>query len=74
MSETTNQDHLTDIRIAIKDAVERHEDVCVAEVVTAASRRCGCREADVKDQLDALERNGFVYLVGDGADAEVRTP
>lgn len=74
MSETTKQNHLTDVRIAIKDAVERHDDVCVAEVVTAASRRCGCRESDVKDQLDVLERNGFVYLVGDGADTEVRMP
>jgi len=72
MSEATQQQHQSDIRIAIKDAVSRHESVCVAQVVTAVSERCGCREADVKDQLDLLERNGFVYLAGGGADTEVR--
>jgi len=34
----------------------------------------GTNSETVDGELDALEREGFVYLVGDGADTEVRMP
>jgi hypothetical protein len=62
------------IRIAIKRTVDRHETITAAEVVAETAAGQGCPEADVVEALDELERNGLVYLVGDGEDAEVRIP
>jgi len=63
-----------DVRRAVADSVETRERATVAEVVTDVAARFGVAEAAIKDELDALERNGFVYLVGDGSSAEVRLP
>jgi len=62
-----------DIRIAIKQTVERHTTINVAEVVEETAAGLGCAEADVVEQLDELEREGLVYLVGD-RNQEVRLP
>jgi D-arabinose 1-dehydrogenase-like Zn-dependent alcohol dehydrogenase len=63
-----------DVRQAVADSVETRERATVAEVVTDVAARFGVAEAAIKEELDALERNGFVYLVGDGSSAEVRLP
>jgi len=63
-----------DVRRAVADSVETRERATVAEVVTDVAARFGVAEAAIKDELDALERNGFVYLVGAGSSAEVRLP
>jgi len=62
-----------DIRIAIKRTVQRHQSITAAEVVEETAADLGCAEADVVTQLDELEREGLVYLVGDGSH-EVRLP
>jgi Flp pilus assembly CpaE family ATPase len=84
MSETESDSDSTEVsqpdgatlRSEIRDCVDRHKTITVAEVVTEVSRDCGCPEVAVVEQLDTMEQHGFCYLVGDGGarDAEVRLP
>ena len=61
-----------DIRIALKDRAELTETATKAECVVDVSDDLGVPEARVAEELTALMKDGEVYFVGDGADAEVR--
>ena len=61
-----------DIRIALKDRAELTETATKAECVVDVSDDLGVSEARVAEELTALMKDGEVYFVGDGADAEVR--
>jgi len=77
MSQPETQQTRQQLRRTIRRVTERHDSITVAEVVANTADATGADEADVVDVLDELERNGFVYLVGDGVvarDKEVRVP
>ena len=61
-----------DIRIALKDRAELTETATKAECVVDVSDDLGVPEARVASELTALMKDGEVYFVGEGADAEVR--
>ena len=61
-----------DIRIALKDRAELTETATKAECVVDVSDDLGVPEARVANELTALMKDGEVYFVGDGGDAEVR--
>lgn len=61
-----------DVRIALKDRAELTDIATKAEVVVDVSDRLGVPESRVASELTALMKDGEVYFVGDGADAEVR--
>ena len=61
-----------DIRIALKDRAELTETATKAECVVDVSDDLGVPEARVAEELTALMKDGEVYCVGEGADAEVR--
>ena len=61
-----------DIRIALKDRAELTETATKAECVVDVSDDLGVPEARVAEELTALMKDGEVYFVGEGADAEVR--
>jgi len=44
------------------------------QTISEVASRLETSEETVRDELDELERHGFVYLVGDGDSAEVRLP
>jgi hypothetical protein len=71
-SDTHNIDRPT-VRRTVRKVV-RGSPVDVADVVERTAVTLDCPEHIVRDELDALEREGFVYLVGDGDSAEVRLP
>jgi hypothetical protein len=64
------------LRRSVRKTAERHDSISVAEVVSEVKNTTGAKEAAVLDVVDELERNGFVYLVGEGenAEKEVRVP
>jgi len=62
------------LRRSIKTVVEVHDQITVPEVVAEVADRHGCHEAPVVDALDQMDRHGFVYLVDNGDDREVRLP
>jgi hypothetical protein len=62
------------LRLEIKECIQRHDSVTVAEIVTEVGRDNGCPEALVVEQLDEMEQHGFVYLIGEGSSAEVKLP
>jgi predicted transcriptional regulator len=43
-------------------------------VIADVARDLNMTESRVEREFDKLHKNGFVYVVGDGAEAEVRTP
>jgi hypothetical protein len=70
MSETIDR---TTIRATVREVVhdgpvEKHE------VVVRTATRLDIPESAVRDELDALERLGFIYCVGEGDSAEVKLP
>lgn len=67
MSEnTTPTVDRTEIRKAIRDTVRDHPDLLPrAEVVTLVQEDTGVPETTIHDEIDALEKHGFVYLVGE---------
>jgi predicted transcriptional regulator len=74
MSEST--DAATDrpaIRRAVRDVVAG-QPVDKAQTISEVASRLEAREAIVREELNELEQHGFIYLVGDGDDAEVRLP
>jgi DNA-binding IclR family transcriptional regulator len=74
MSEST--DAATDrpaIRRAVRDVVAG-QPVDKGQTISEVADRLDSREATVREEVAELERHGFVYLVGDGDDAEVRLP
>jgi predicted transcriptional regulator len=65
----------TIIRRRINDLSELHDTATVDEIVAGVSRDLGVADATVVEELDRMERNGFVYLVStDGGEQEVRLP
>jgi predicted ArsR family transcriptional regulator len=74
MSEST--DATTDrptIRRTVR-AVVAGQQVDKAETISAVAGRLDISETVVREELAELEQHGFIYLVGDGDDAEVRLP
>jgi len=74
MSEST--DAATDrptIRRTVR-AVVAGQPVDKAETISAVAGRLDISETVVREELAELEQHGFIYLVGDGDDAEVRLP
>lgn len=73
-TDTTDPDR-TAIRTSIRETIRaadtppKRGDLC-ALVATMTDTDA----AAVAAELDELERTGFVYLVGDGDDAEVKLP
>jgi len=63
----------TVIRATVRDVVEG-SPVDRREVIETVADRTDHGEDIVDDEIDELERHGFVYLVGDGDSAEVRMP
>jgi predicted ArsR family transcriptional regulator len=44
------------------------------QTISEVASRLETSEETVREELNELERHGFVYLVGNGAGAEVRLP
>jgi DNA-binding MarR family transcriptional regulator len=63
-----------ELRDTIAERVDVESEVSLAVVVTDVAREHDIPESTVKHEIDRLEANGFVYLVGDGSSAEVRLP
>jgi hypothetical protein len=61
------------IRRAVR-AVVAGQPVDKRETISEVAGQLDSREAIVREELNELERHGFIYLVGDGDDAEVRLP
>jgi DNA-binding IclR family transcriptional regulator len=61
------------IRRAVRDVVAG-SPVDKRETISEVASRLEAREGAVREELNELERHGFVYLVGDGDDAEVKLP
>jgi hypothetical protein len=75
---TTDMSHerpsASTLRRTVKSVAELHDQITVGELVAEVADRHGCREQMALAALDQMERHGMVYLVGDGATAEVRLP
>jgi len=63
-----------DTRRAITDRAQLNDDPTVRTIIVDVAERLDTTQADVAAQFELLERNGFVYTVGDGVEAEVRLP
>jgi len=61
------------IRRAVR-AVVAGQPVDKRETISEVAGRLEASEEIVREELNELERHGFVYLVGDGDSAEVRLP
>jgi len=64
-------------RVAVRRTVREvvtGDPIDKAETISDVASRLETSEETVRDELDELERHGFVYLVGDGDSAEVRLP
>jgi DNA-binding transcriptional regulator YhcF (GntR family) len=61
------------IRRAIKTYVQDRPADTV-EVISEVAALQDCPERTVQEVFDEMERNGFLYTVGDGDSAEVRLP
>jgi len=74
MSEST--DATTDrptIRRTVR-AVVTGQPVDKGETISAVASRLDISEEIVREEVAELEKHGFIYLVGDSDDAEVRLP
>ncbi len=76
MSNTTQTTTDKEIRNAIVKRIEISSGVRVETILDDVSRDLGIADARVMDQLDKLERSGFVYLLGENPDtsSEVQLP
>ena len=63
-----------DIRRTIGRRVDLNDTPDVRTVIVDVADELNIRQAAVARQLAAMDRNGFIYTVGEGVDAEVRTP
>jgi predicted ArsR family transcriptional regulator len=64
-------------RVAVRRTVREvvtGDPVDKGETISEVAGRLETSEGIVRDELDELERHGFVYLVGNGDSAEVRLP
>jgi hypothetical protein len=75
MSETTSSATSTrDVREAIVKRAQLNDSCTVSTIENDVSQELGCADARVVDELDKLERNGFIYLVDDGGEELVKLP
>jgi len=63
-----------DLRNRITDRAELNDTVTKATVIADVGRDANVPKSRVEREFDKLHTNGFVYTVGDGDTAEVRTP
>jgi len=74
MSESTDTvDKRVTIRRTVREVVSG-DPIQKGQTISDVASRLDSREGIVREELNELERHGFVYLVGDGDDAEVRLP
>jgi len=63
-----------DLRNRITDRAELNDTVAKATVIADVARDANVPKSRVEREFAKLHTNGFVYTVGDGDTAEVRTP
>ena len=63
-----------DIRRTIREHIRTTDARTRGETATHVVAVHGVTWSTATDELDALERAGFLYRVGDGASAEVKLP
>jgi Mn-dependent DtxR family transcriptional regulator len=64
-------------RVAVRRTVREvvtGDPIEKGQTISGVASRLETSEEIVREELNELERHGFVYLVGDGAGAEVRLP
>jgi predicted ArsR family transcriptional regulator len=74
MSESTDA---VSERVAVRRAVREvvsGDPIEKGKTISEVAGRLETSEEIVREELNELERHGFIYLVGDGDDAEVRLP
>jgi hypothetical protein len=72
-TDTTDVDR-TAVRRTIRETIQAAaEPPSQSDLVDTVARLAGVPETAVRDELDACERHGFVYCVGDD-DPEVKLP
>jgi hypothetical protein len=52
-----------DIRKAVTEYTRDHVDTDVSDVVESVAAEANVNNGKVRDELNALEKNGFVYIV-----------
>jgi predicted ArsR family transcriptional regulator len=52
-----------DIRKAVTEYTRDHVDTDVSDVVESVAAEVDVSKGKVRDELNALEKNGFVYIV-----------
>jgi len=62
------------LRNRITDRAELNDTVTKATVIADVASDANVPKSRVEREFDKLQKNGFVYVVGDGDTAEVRTP
>jgi len=62
------------LRNRITDRADLNDTVTKATVIADVAREANVPKSRVEREFDKLEKHGFVYTVGDGDTAEVRTP
>jgi len=63
-----------DLRNRIADRAELNDSVTKATVIADVARDANVAQSRVEQEFDNLQKNGFIYTVGNGDTAEVRTP
>jgi len=63
-----------DLRNRITDRAELNDTVTKATVIADVARDANVPKSRVEREFAKLHSNGFVYTVGNGDTAEVRTP
>jgi len=63
-----------DLRNRITDRAELNDTATKATVIADVARDANVPKSRVEREFAKLHKNGFVYVVGDGDTAEVRTP
>ena len=62
------------LRNRITDRAELNDTVTKATVIADVARDANVPKSRVEREFDKLHKNGFVYVVGEGDTAGVRTP
>jgi uncharacterized protein YgbK (DUF1537 family) len=73
MTHTTTDIDRPELRRTVRNTIRDRDTVTRSTLVEAVAAETNAPNEAVNSELDALEREGFVYLVGDD-DPEVRLP
>jgi len=73
MTDNTKNSTRPDLRRNVRQTIRDRDTVTRSTLVEAVAAETDNPTDAIDRELDALEREGFVYLVGDG-DPEVRLP